>query len=283
MTRNSSTRRRVLQGIGAGGAVAVLGTGSTVATQDENDTNDDDANDGNHDEYEEFAGVRFGHLSPDTPEVDVYLGKPPDLNPAIPGLAYPRFGPGPLDAYLQLPPGEYDATITPAGTMDPAIEVEGVEIEAGVRYTALAIGLLEAADDDSALQPLLLPDAMNTDEATPAEDEAEIRFVHASPDAGPVDILVDGEPLLEDVGFGDASDYVAVPPGDYDVAIESDGQEVLGVTRTLVGGTRITAHAVGLAGGEESDDQAEDAEERPLSVVASLDGTNPLAADVLMR
>ena len=304
MSWSRSTRRRVLQGIGVGGTAALFGSGSTVATGDADEANDDDENEDEHED--EFAAIRCGHLSPDTPDVDVYLGKPPDLNPTIGDLSYPTFGPGPSDAYLEVPPGSYSVAVAPAGTTEPAIDVEAVELDAGFRYTALAIGELGAATEndepaDTGLQPLVIVDAESTENATPPADQAEVSFVHASPDAPDVDIEVDGEPLLEGVGFGDASDYFAVDPGDYEISVVAGGEAVLSETRSLQAGTSITAYVTGFAsapgaddGEETEEDESENDEEmdendeetqalQALRVVISLDGTNPLADNVLIR
>ena len=322
MSWSRSTRRRVLQGIGVGGTAALLGSGSTVAHGDSDEANDDDdieedEEDEPADTEDEFAAIRCGHLSPDTPDVDVYLGKPPDLNPTIRDLSYPTFGPGPMDAYLEVPPGSYSVAVAPAGTTEPAIDVEAVELDAGFRYTALAIGELGAATEndepaDRGLQPLVIVDAESTEDATPPAVQAEVSFVHASPDAPDVDIEVDGDPLLEGVGFGDASDYFAVDPGDYEISIVANGEAVLSETRTLQAGTSITAYVTGFAGApeaedeeetEETEDDVDDTEEadmeddedemdendeetqalEALRVVISLDGTNPLADNVLIR
>ena len=293
MSWSHSTRRRVLHGIGVGGSVTLLGSGSAVGHGEEND---DDMND-DPDTNEEFAAIRCGHLSPDTPDVDVYLGKTPDLNPTVADLSYPTFRPGPNDAYLEVPAGTYGVAVAPTNSTSPAIEVDGVDLEGGFRYTVLAIGELATATEDNdtesngtGLQPLVIVDAETTDDATPPDDQAEISFVHASPDAGAVDIEVDGDPILEGVGFGDASDYFAVEPGEYDVSVVADGEEVLTVTRELLAGTSITAHVVGYASPPETDENANEEEDDPeeevleeLRVVTSLDGTNPLADGVVTR
>ena len=343
MTGTKSTRRRVLQGIGVGGTAAVL-SGATIVSADEHEDEEEEDEEEEEmeeeeveeeeiDEEAEFAALRCGHLSPDAPNVDVYVGKTPDLNPTVGSLSYPRFGPGPNDGYLQLPPGNYDLEIAPFGGTDAVIEVEDVELEAGVRYSALAVGLLdgEPGDDEdaegvdgTALQPLLIADAEGDDEATPPEDEAEVSFVHASPDAGTVDVIVDDEPLLEDVDFGDVSDYFAVEPGEYEIVVESDGDPVLSVTRDLRAGTSVTGYVTGVANGEdpeennnndkndnndeeEEEEEVEESEEEEedeemeevedeeeeevedetvlpgLSIVTTLDGTNPLADGVVTR
>ncbi len=282
MTGTKSTRRRVLQGIGVGGTAAVL-SGATIVSADEHEDEEEEEEEEEVEEEEEeeeeeeveeeaeFAALRCGHLSPDAPNVDVYVGKTPDLNPTVGSLSYPRFGPGPNDGYLQLPPGTYDLEIAPFGGTDAVIEVEDVELEAGVRYSALAVGLLggEPADDENGdeedvtgteLQPLLIADAEGDDEATPPEDEAEVSFVHASPDAGTVDVVVDGETLLEDIDFGAVSDYFAVEPGEYEIVVESDGEPVLAVTRELRAGTSVTGYVTGVAGDEEEEAENDDEE-----------------------
>lgn len=263
----TSSRRNVLIGIGAAGIAGLVGSSAAAAQNEEDDQNDMHPDD--------FAALRIGHLSPDTPTVDAYIGKEPDLNPSLPHVRYPRFAPRPNDGYLQLPPGEYDIYVTPEETTDAAIEVQDLTLEAGARYTALAVGRLDGPGDQPELQPLAIVDAETTDQAVPPEDQAEVSFVHASPDAPPVEITVNGETLLEDVAFGDVSDYVAVDPGHYEIGVQVNGEEVLMVERRLREATRITAYVTGLAG--------ENDELPGLSALTSLDGTYPLASTVITR
>ncbi|WP_169302416.1 DUF4397 domain-containing protein [Halorientalis salina] len=53
--------------------------------------------------------------------------------------------------------------------------------------------------------------------------EAQVRLVHASPDAPGVDIYVDGEPAVEDLMFGNETDYVSLQPGMHNVTITEAG------------------------------------------------------------
>ena len=63
-----------------------------------------------------------------------------------------------------------------------------------------------------ALVPVLLVLAFA---ACDADDElpARVRVVHAAPGAGPLDLLIDFEPLATDLAFGEASPYVSWEPG----------------------------------------------------------------------
>lgn len=55
------------------------------------------------------------------------------------------------------------------------------------------------------------------------QSEAQVRLVHASPDAPGVDIYVDGEPAVEGLEFGDSTDYVSLQPGMHNVTITEAG------------------------------------------------------------
>lgn len=57
-----------------------------------------------------------------------------------------------------------------------------------------------------------------------AEADATIRVIHASPDAPAVDVLLDGQPLLENVKADSASDYLAITPEAHRIQIVPAGQ-----------------------------------------------------------
>jgi hypothetical protein len=57
-----------------------------------------------------------------------------------------------------------------------------------------------------------------------AAGEAQVRVVHASPDAPPVDVLVNDElRLFEGAAFGDITDYATVPANTYNVKVVPEG------------------------------------------------------------
>ena len=250
-------RRTVLKGVGAGLALAVGGSGVGAADDDT-----DDQCDG------EPARVRVGHLSPDAPNVDVYV----DGTKAVSDLAYSDFAPEALSgAYLDLPAGEYDITTKVAGsetTVEP-LSVTGFPVEANMDYTVLATGELNPEEESEAGLGLL-PLVDNGDEETmlPPVDATLVRLVHASPDAGEVDLDVveDGEVLttISGVGFGQDTGYLELPPGDYTVDV---GPGALEVPVNLFAGTKISAYVVGNATTEDEDDAG-------LGAVLSLEATS---------
>jgi hypothetical protein len=80
-------------------------------------------------------------------------------------------------------------------------------------------------------------------------EQARIRIVHASPDAPNVDIWVNGSVAVSNLAFNDATDYIALDAGDYDVAVTPAGgtaaDAVIEATLTLAAGKDYTVAAVG--------------------------------------
>ena len=85
--------------------------------------------------------------------------------------------------------------------------------------------------------------------ASAQSDNAWVRIVHASPDAPAVDVWVNGEVAISGLAFGEATDYIELPGGDYDVAVTPAGagaeDAVIEATLTLENGAAYTVAAVG--------------------------------------
>lgn len=276
-------RRAVLRSVGAGTALLVGGVGAISADDDTDDQGDGTT-----------AEVRVGHLSPDTPPVDVYVGAPgldpadEDTSPTIEWLSYPNFAPNAGGTYLDLDAGTYDVSVTPAGVPSvEAIDVDGLELAANSDNTILAVGELapEAATfgeaDEPGIRPLPLVDNDDEDTALPPADATLLRAVHASPDAGAVDIVVsvDGNEAarLEGVTFGTAGPYLEAP-ADATVAVEKNGSTVLGpIANPLDDGQKGSAYVVGNVTPEDGGDGPLGAEvdDAPLEAVTTLDATSP--------
>jgi hypothetical protein len=107
----------------------------------------------------------------------------------------------------------------------------------------LAFGLTACSDDD---------DDNPMGPTTP--ENAMLRVVHASPDAPDVDIYVSGsmEPVIENLGYGDASEYLDVPGGTYSIQIRAAGDDPMNDPAFEIGaliladGQVVTAVAAGL-------------------------------------
>ncbi len=185
---------------------------------------------------QDTAQLRVAHLSPDAPAVDIWVNGERTLTD-VPFQA--------LSDYLSLPAGEYRIQVSPAGQTDPIVIDATVALEAGTAYTVAATGLLGADD----LSPVVL-----VDDRAPAMDQAEVRFVHASPDAPAVDVAVAGGPVLfENVSFREAGAYLGVEPGSFDLEVRLSGTDTVALSVpgvTLQAGKTYTVFAIGLAGND---------------------------------
>ena len=155
------------------------------------------------------AQVRVAHLAPDAPNVDVYVNGEPV--PALQNVPYTT-----VSSYLPLPAGTQQVTVYAAGdTSSPVIDTP-VDLTAGYAYTVAAVGLVA----DGSLTAQVYQDDLRA----PSAGNAKVRVVHASPDAGPVDVVPrGGSPLVEDLTFPNASPYAEVPEGSYTLDVNPAG------------------------------------------------------------
>ena len=173
------------------------------------------------------AQLRVLHASPDAPNVDVYI----DGSKVLANVAYPT-----LSQYLSLPVGQHRIQVNAAGTTTTVIDVSPT-LAANSDYTAIAAGFL------ANIEALLA-----TDETSPAPNgQARLRVIHASPDAGPVDILVNGQVVLSNVAFGTISRYLTVPAGTYMVQVNAAGTTTTAISGsvTLAAQGNYSAVAIG--------------------------------------
>jgi hypothetical protein len=161
---------------------------------------DDDDNGG--------ARLRAVHLSPDAPLVDIYV----DDALVAEDVAY-------LDetGYLALPAGANNVVVTVAGDPTAVVIDATPTLSEDTDYTVLAANFVEE------LEPIVLLD----DNSAPSSGSIQVRIVHGSPSTGLVDVYVTapGVPLdeatatLTDVAFGQASNYLEVPAGTYQIRV----------------------------------------------------------------
>jgi hypothetical protein len=102
------------------------------------------------------------------------------------------------------------------------------------------------------------------------------RIAHMSPDAPNVDVYVDGDAVIEDVAFGDTSDYLEVPAGDRQVEITAAGDASTTVFDGTVNVTANTDFTV-VAAGETSEDA-----DQPFEVLTLRDN-NAAVSDGIAR
>jgi hypothetical protein len=237
---SDTTRRKMLVGIGTGLTVGLAGCGGTggeegtptdTATPMETETATAEPT------PEGDASVRVAHMSPNAPNVDVYV----DGEAVLTDVAFSA-----ISDYLSVPAGERQVEITAAGDADTSVFSGPVPVEADTAYTIAAIGEI-GEDGDEPFEPLVLED----DNSDPGSDTARVRLVHASPDAPAVDVTLEstGDTLYDGAAYGDAV-YTTAPGGDYTLQVRgdtesNDGDVVADFDVSLAGGEVYTAFAGG--------------------------------------
>lgn len=101
------------------------------------------------------------------------------------------------------------------------------------------------------------PRTDTTDESTGVAAEGILRFVHGSPDIGPLDVYDagSGDRLVEGLAYGDASDWQPLDVGTYTFEVrlagttEDEDLVHIGAPMDLGEGEQVSAVAVGLASG----------------------------------
>ena len=183
------------------------------------------------------ARIRVLHASPDAPAVDIFL----DGQKAVTNLAFDS-----ITDYVNVPAGEHTVKVfaAPSDGNGTAVIDATVTLSASTDYTIAAVGKL------SEIAPLVLMD----DNKAPAEGQAKLRFVHASPDAPAVDIFAEGAGVVvPNAAFKDASGYLNLAAGTYNLQVRAAGTETVALNLpgiTLEKGNVYTAFAVGLLQGQ---------------------------------
>lgn len=186
--------------------------------------------------YKNKARLRVVHASPDAPAVDVCA----DGQVAFQGAAFPS-----ATAYASVDADTYAIRVTPAGAGCNSAGVINADLplSAGQDITVVAVNRL------AQIEPLVLVD----DNTAPAAGKARVRFVHASPDAPTVDItLTDGTTLFDNVSFKQASGYLEVAAGTFDLQVRDQTGTTVVLTlngNVLSAGKVYTVFAVGLLNG----------------------------------
>lgn len=176
------------------------------------------------------AYVRLAHLSPDTPQVDVYVAAVAD--PAgsfvVPGVGY-----GAVSQYRPVRPGSYVISMRAAGAApdSPPVISTTVDARAGGAYTIAGTGL------NAGLGLTVLDDSV----ATPPGGQAAVRVVNAAVSAPAVDVGPAGRPgWASGVRFASATDYRDCPLGDWTLTVTAAGRAAATVPVTLAANSSYT-------------------------------------------
>ena len=198
------------------------------------------------------AMVRVLNGSPDASSLDVYLDD--SLVEALSGVSF-----GAISDYTTVQAGSHDLKVFDSGA-DPTVDqpryTTNVGVDAGTMNTLAVTDVLATVK----LQVLV-------DTPAPVAKKSQVRFVQYSADLPPGDIAPVGkDPLVTDLAYPAASQYLTVPAGSYILESRPAGDASVGMQLppvTLAPGRSYSAFVVGSATGAE--------EAQGLTLVLALD------------
>ncbi|MGQ9909270.1 MAG: DUF4397 domain-containing protein [Candidatus Flexifilum sp.] len=140
---------------------------------------------------------------------------------------------------LDVPAGTYEMGLIPAGGSleNPLIAPVPLSFNSGSSYMVIAYG--------TPVAPRLL---LISSSVKSSADAGFVRFVHGVPGAPPVSILLNNTVVVPALAFGgSATDFIALPEGQYALSIRQPGgsDDILQGTLAVARGERITAAALG--------------------------------------
>lgn len=178
------------------------------------------------------AYIRVIHASPAVGTADVFV----DGNLLLSSFAF-----GSVTGYAPLPPGPHKVQIALVGKgIGAAVITETLSVQPGVVYTAAAIGS----------QPTNLSIEVFIDNNFLSPGQAKTRIYNLSPDAGAFNVTANGNTLLSQVSYQQASDYITLSAGSYNFDLTAPGTNTsLPLTETLPKNTVTSIFAVGMTNG----------------------------------
>jgi hypothetical protein len=167
-------------------------------------------------ETETDATLRVVHASPGAPNLDVLV----DGQAIVQDLVF-----GAATEYFPLAEGDHQVQIVPTGQgADAALVDTDLNVDSGDAYVFVAMNRLNEIEGKVFDVNLDSVDA----------GKARVRVIHASPDAGEIDVAVTGgDELFGGVNFTDATDYNDLDAGSYNLDVKGDGDRVLLTAQNL--------------------------------------------------
>ncbi len=178
------------------------------------------------------AYIRVIHASPAVGTADVFV----DGNLLLSSFAF-----GSVTGYAPLPPGPHKVQIALVGKgIGAAVITQTLAVQPGVVYTAAAIGS----------QATGLSIEVFIDNNFLSVGQAKARIYNLSPDAGAFNVSANGNTLLNQVNYQQASNYLTLSAGSYNFNLSAPGTNTnLPLTETLPKNTVTSIFAVGMTNG----------------------------------
>jgi Domain of unknown function (DUF4397) len=155
-----------------------------------------------------MAWLRQLYPSSDSPNVDLYV----DGTRTWSNVPYKT-----ISKYVDLKPGSHTYVVRPAGAApdSPATGQVQANLLADTYYSVVVAGKFQN------MNLSIYPDSPGPN---PAPDHCMARFLHATPDVPKVDVVLNGSTFLyKNISFMEASPYLQMPSGSYDVELRAAG------------------------------------------------------------
>ena len=159
--------------------------------------------------------IRVVGASTDSGPVDLYVTPGTDLSNVPATLGGVTLGSA--SAYAETTAGSYVLTLTIAGTKDVLFQSSPMPLAAGAVYSILVL----PSGGGKLSNALLLTQGQGGTGTLLSNPNGRVKAVNAIPDATPLDFLADGTPLLSNVPFAGASDYVPLASGSHTLQLEA--------------------------------------------------------------
>ena len=155
--------------------------------------------------------LRVVNASTDAGRIDIYLS-------GAPIVKFLDYGKG--TDFIALPAASYTIDIRAGGAAmtDPVLATVSADLTTGDSVDLVAVGLVKATPSTFAV------DTFTTDRSA-TDGKARIEVIHASADAGAVDVLSAGKPVISNLAFGKSSGdtLLDLDPGSYDFTVTATG------------------------------------------------------------
>jgi hypothetical protein len=183
-----------------------------------------------------FAGspsfVRIIHASPFVGTADVFV----DGTRLLSSFAF-----GTVTDYVSIPPGPHKVQIALVGKgIGGSALTQTLTVTPGLAYTVAAIGATPTT--------LSLQVFVDNNLVTPGT--AKLRIYHLSPDAGPISVNANGNSLVQQIAYQQASQYLQLSVGSYTFDVSTtNASMMLPLSITLKANTVASIFTVGLLNG----------------------------------
>ncbi|MCO6473067.1 MAG: DUF4397 domain-containing protein [Melioribacteraceae bacterium] len=163
------------------------------------------------------AKVRFIHAAPDAPAVDIKVNN---------GMGSTLFGNAEFKTiadYIEVPEGTYNLAVTPAGSNAEVVILGNAPLMSGRIYTVMAQGTLSG--DDS--YPFNVRTYVDNNQGISFVDlevaTANVKVVHASPNAPAVDLLLNDAVVGTGLTFPNNTGYLNINAGTQNIKVNVSG------------------------------------------------------------